>query len=105
VVLGVALALMALGLSQCRMIGDQLTGVSVSPAAAANCVSQCAKVWNDSMRVERGVHLDNVHACKGDEACLATEDARWAQVVDRIAAGRHDCQQNCQHQGSGGGGR
>ncbi len=105
IVLGVALVAVSLSLSQCRMVGDQLTGISVTQAKAGNCLNTCAKVWNDSVRVENQLHVDNVHFCVGDPVCLAVENARWAEVSDRLAAGRLACQQDCQHQGSGGGGR
>lgn len=102
--LGAALIVVALGLSQCRMVNEQLTGVAVGPAKATNCLNTCASVWNDSVRVESALHVSNVHVCTGDPVCLALENARWAAVSARLAAGRLDCQNNCHHQGSGEGG-
>ena len=101
--LGVVLAVTTLSLSQCRMVDERLTGVAVSPAKASNCMNQCAKVWNDSVRVENSLHVENVLYCTGDSVCLAIENARWAQVAARLDAGRLACQNNCHHQGSGGG--
>ncbi len=105
IVLAAAVAIVTLGLSQCRMVGDQLTGVSVTAARAGSCLSQCAKEWNDSMRVENDLHVSNIKACDGDTICKAVEAARWAEVLEHLADGRLACQQGCQHQGSGAGGR
>lgn len=101
--LGVLLAVIALSLSQCRMVDERLTGVAVGPAKAENCMNRCAKVWNDSMRVENSLHVENVRACMGDSICLALENARWAEVAARLDASRLACQNDCRHQGSGGG--
>jgi hypothetical protein len=60
VVLGVVVAVIALSVTQCRMVGDQLTGVSVSPTCARSCLQKCDKVWDDSTRVERQLHLANL---------------------------------------------
>ncbi len=96
----------AVTLSQCRMVDERLTGInSTGLGAASNCFTQCAKAYNDSIRVESQLHVANVHACAGNETCLALEELRHEAAVNRIQTGRNQCQDNCHHQGSGTGGQ
>ena len=104
--------LLTLVLNQCRMVGDQVaapsaSGLSLSqqPANHGNCISECAKAFADSNRVEAELHAANVHACGDDAACVATEDARYEAVKARIADDRKACFDACHHQGGGSGGR
>lgn len=105
-------ALLALVLNQCRMVGDQVmtpaaSGLSVAqqPANHGNCISECAKAFADSNKVESALHVANVRACGGDAACVATEDARFEAVKSRLADDRKACFDACHHQGGGAGGR
>ena len=105
-------ALLALVLDQCRMVGDQV----MTPAAGGlslqqqqgnhgNCISECAKAFADSNKVESNLHVANVHACGGDAACVANEEARYEAVKARISVDRKACFDACHHQGGGSGGR
>jgi hypothetical protein len=102
-VLGVALAAMAVGLSQCKMVDESLTGVSLEKAKPQNCMVECAKAYNDSVRVESDLHKSNVQACARDSVCLALEGMRHDAAMTRIQMGRDACQSDCHHQGGGGG--
>lgn len=100
----------ALVLTQCRMVGDQVTSPAGGLGLArqenhGNCISECAKAYADSNKVESALHVANVKACGGDAACLATEEARFETAKERIASGRKDCFDGCHHQGGGAGGR
>jgi hypothetical protein len=101
--LGVVLTVIALSLSQCRMVDERLTGVAVSPAKANSCLTQCQQVFQDSVRSQVANHAENSRACAGDSICLALEAARWEALMARFKADRIACQTACQHQGSGGG--
>ena len=93
-------------LTQCKMVTDQLSSTKVSQNEdAASCISACAHAFNDSLHVESTLHVSNIHACGGDAACVAKEDARHDAAVARIQRGRQDCQNSCHHQGGGVGGR
>lgn len=100
---GVALIGAALTLSQCKMIDERLTGVSPLKNKPGDCVSACSQAYNDSLRAEAQLHVTNVQACNSESVCLAMEELRHEQAIDRIQTGRRQCQQNCHHQGSGGG--
>ncbi len=107
----VGTALLTLVLNQCRMVEDRITApVTVGPHQQrpdnhGNCISECARAFADSNRVESDLHEANVHACGGDQACVDTENARYEAVKSRIANDRKACFDGCHHQGGGAGGR
>ena len=106
---GRAIFLVLLGLvgaAGCTMIGDSVTGVSLSKQEVGACVSDCAKAANDAMESEQTLHQTNVDRClelsepdKGP--CLNAEGARHSDAVQQIADRRRECQGGCHHQGSG----
>src|SRR6266487_2764988 len=96
---------LAMCLTQCRAVDDNLLGFRVSHESAGSCLMRCAAAYNDSIRVESVLHVNNVHACASDSACLANEEIRHDAAVNRIQLGRIDCQNGCHHQGSGDAGR
>jgi hypothetical protein len=103
---GITLAL-AMTVTQCRPV-DDVVGVTFrghATTGASDCIVACAHAYADSMRVESALHVTNVQACAGDEACLANEAARFEQVVERIQVARRACLDDCHHQGGGEGGR
>jgi hypothetical protein len=93
-------------LTQCQMVTDNLTGVSVGAfkSQGAKCVTGCQNVANDAIRLESRVHVLRVKACNGNETCLAEEEARHEAAVEAIQAQREDCVSGCHHQGGGDGG-
>jgi hypothetical protein len=97
----------AVGLSQCRVVEDNLTGVSASLARGgpAGCITVCARDYADSSRVEGELHAGNMRACEGDPVCGALETARHQQAVERIVAGRKQCMDDCRYQTGGVGGQ
>ena len=100
------LVALACSLTQCRMVGDELVGPRLSRGAddATTCATECARVYNETIREESVRHVQAVHDCAGDEACLAAEDAQHTAEVERIQAARADCQNQCHDQGKGRGG-
>ncbi|HET7225959.1 MAG TPA: hypothetical protein VFK69_09640 [Candidatus Eisenbacteria bacterium] len=101
--LGMLLAGVAMTLSQCKMVDERLTGVTLARNKPGDCVSACSQAYNDSLRVESALHVSNIQACGADDVCKAMEELRHEQAVDRIQSGRRQCQQDCHHQGSGSG--
>jgi hypothetical protein len=100
--------LIALVVTQCRPVADDILGSRSSSRLAQNplsCVVNCARAYNDSIRVESDVHVANVHACASDSICLALEESRHEGAVERIQTARVACIGNCHHQGGGSGGR
>ena len=101
----VATVALAATVVTCKSVTDNVTGSKQTATEAANCVSACAHAANELNRAESQLHVDNVHACNGDPACLAQEDARHDAAVDAIQEFRKRCQAGCHHQGGGSGGR
>ncbi len=97
---------LACSLTQCRMVGDELVGPRLSRGAddATTCATECAHVSNEAIRAESDRHVQAVHDCAGDEACLAAEEALHEAEVERIQAARVACQDQCHDQGAGRGG-
>ncbi len=105
VFLGVLLTVAALGLSQCRMVDESTTGVSLDRMKPSKCIHDCGKVLADSLLAEGKLHADILRHCDGDSTCMALENARFQPILDRLYADYRDCVNTCHHQGSGGGGR
>ena len=105
--LAASIALVAVSLSQCRMVGvdDSVEGIGFASREAGQCIADCNHAYNDSIRAESERHVDAVHACNHSASCLNGEEARHVAAVHRIQDGRHNCHENCHHQGGGGGGR
>src|SRR5262245_46840383 len=87
----------------CRSVADSVLAARRSAEETANCVSACANSANDAIRAESDLHVQNVHACAGDSACLAQEEARHEAAVNAIQDQRRQCQDGCRHQGGGAG--
>lgn len=104
--LAALLGLVSLTLSQCTMVGDSLTGVSLDRNGPTSCVKQCNDFYKGEFDKEQKLHLENVEICsalaqpaKGE--CLAAEDARHTAVMEALGAAKIECQNNCHRQGTG----
>jgi hypothetical protein len=101
-VLLLALAAATLALTQCQMVGDNLTGVKASIFKRKNhCVRQCADAQKDALKGEKKLHKDNEKACNGNASCLSEEKARHDAAEDAIEAAYRACVNGCHNQGGG----
>ena len=104
IVLAILCAVALVGLTQCKMTPDKVTGVSMEMNKAqpnrGNCVSDCAHDANDAMDAERDLHKDNLDDCT-TQACRDAENARHDAAVETIQENRKHCIDNCHHQGGG----
>ena len=108
VALAILSAIALVGLSQCKLTPDKLTGVDKAGSIKSSpgaCISECAHRANDAMDGEKDLHKVLVQNCHGDPVCLAAEDARHQAAVNAIQDGRKRCMDDCHQQGSGSGGR
>jgi hypothetical protein len=85
--LAALLGVVTLVLSQCMMVGDNVTGVSIDRSGRANCLQNC-KDTRDMCRAQV------FHDCSGDQACI---DAGLAACQDAFNA----CKNTCHKQGAG----
>lgn len=101
-VLLLALAAATLALTQCQMVGDNLTGVRASEFKRKNeCARKCADQQKDAEKAERKLHKDNEKACSGNSACLKQEKERHEAAEDAIEAAYRTCVNGCHNQGGG----
>jgi hypothetical protein len=101
----VAAVAIAATVATCKSVTDSVLSPVQQPATgASNCISKCASAANDEMRDESDLHVDLVHGCRGDSACVANEAVRHQAAVDAIQLERKRCQDGCHHQGGGSGG-
>ena len=105
--LALVAALALVGLTQCKLEPDKLTGVNKVKGAQGNsntnCIPGCAHAANEAIRDESDLHTANVAACAGDPTCLANEEARHEAAVEAIQAERKACMDGCHNQGQGNG--
>ncbi|MGH7732049.1 MAG: hypothetical protein ACRENJ_12460 [Candidatus Eiseniibacteriota bacterium] len=96
------LAVSTLGLTQCRMVGDRLTGVDAGLFKRKDsCRAVCQDEFKARNQAESALHQQQVQACAGDPACLAGEQARHTAAVADSKAQRDACLNACHQQGGG----
>src|SRR5262245_51440915 len=123
--LATMLGVVSLTLSQCTMVGDNLTGVDLSKGRPTTCIKQCndfyALVYDQEQKFHDQIKLINdlnrdacilaapdqaAHqACiDANQAAQAQESARHEAAKTLITQQKTDCQNNCHSQGTGSGG-
>ncbi len=104
-VLGFALV----GLSQCRMVEDNITGVDLNVGSTvdqrSDCVKDCNERYKDAKRIEDDRHKAAEKACRSDKACKKAEKDRNKNNEEAIKDAKDACKRGCYNEGSGGGGR
>lgn len=96
------LGLTVIGLSQCTMVEDNITGVGLATVGPGQCISQCAQAFQDSMKAVFDVYTKARADCdKKDDVCLALAKARYNSDKDRVKVWFEDCRRDCHHQGGG----
>jgi hypothetical protein len=89
-------------LSQCTMVGDNVTGVDLSKGRPTTCVKQCNDFYKMLFDQEAKLHQTNVEACGQDNgACKQAEDARHTARMAELGQAKIDCQNGCHTQGTG----
>lgn len=96
------LGLASLSLTQCTMIEDNVTGLSLAAAQADKCLKDCKKTFDAGTREEFKLNNKNRRACNGDVICLAIEAERHREVLEQLEQQYTACREDCHHQGGGG---
>ena len=96
------LGLASLSLTQCTMIDDNLTGVSLSTAKADKCLKDCKHTFDAATREEFRLNKRNRRECDNSLVCLAVEAERHREALAVIEAEYEACRADCHHQGGGG---
>ena len=97
------------GLSQCRMVEDTLTGVELNSQDGVNARSECVQKCNDkykaAQRAEDARYEAALRACGTNRTCKAAEKANHKANDQQIVKDMQECKRTCYNEGSGGGGR
>jgi hypothetical protein len=97
-----ALAMASVTLTQCRLIGDRLTGVDASLYKRKNtCKETCQDEFAVRNQAENALHAENIAACGGDATCLANEEVRHLAAEEASKTQRDACINACHQQGGG----
>jgi hypothetical protein len=108
------LSLAAVGLTQCRVVDETVTGVEVGAQdfhGRSKCVRKCNQEFKEDMYKERERHKKALRACRkfkrtGDrKACAKAEEKVHEENLQRIRDEKYKCKDGCYNEGSGRGGR
>jgi len=102
-------AISLLGLAQCRLVDDAVTGVAISEApgtqARVTCVHRCNQDYRGAKRTEESRHRAILRSCAGDQRCEKGENVRHQRAHHRLVAAMQACKRGCYNEGGGQGGR
>jgi hypothetical protein len=102
----IALGVASITLSQCRMVGDNVTGVRLFRGQPTTCIKQCNDQYKLLFDEEQKLHQTNVENCQAlaqpdQGTCLQAEEARHSAKMVELGQAKINCQNNCHHQGAG----
>jgi hypothetical protein len=110
VALAAVLGLSAVGLTQCRLVDDTVTGVDVRSNsgflnAVSDCVHQCNEKFKACQKAEEARHKAALRAC-GDAACKKAENKLHKDNQKNCVRSMQLCKRNCHYnEGAGSSGR
>ena len=105
VALAALLGLAAVGLSQCRMVNDTVTGVDLKAnstvSARSDCVKQCNEAYKACKKSESARHKQAKRACGSDKECKKAEDRLHKDNQLACKQQKDACKHNCYNEGAG----
>ena len=109
VALAALLGLSVVGLSQCRLVDDTVTGVELQAnsgvSARSDCVHQCNDKYKACKRAEYARHKAAKRACNSEKVCKKAEERLHKENKAACKDAMKDCKRNCYNEGAGIGGR
>lgn len=115
VALAAVLGLAVVGLSQCRLVDDNVTGVdlrsSTGLSAKSECKKQCKEKKKECERTEKARHKAAARACKDlfdsadRKACKKAESRKHKDNKKECKVQEKKCKNGCYNEGSGSAGR
>ena len=109
VALAAVLGLSAVGLSQCRMVDDTVTGVDLQSnsglSARSDCTKQCNEKAKACKRAEDARHKEAKRNCGSDKACKKAESQKHKANKKACSQQKKLCKDNCYNEGAGSVGR
>ena len=108
VALAALLGLSVVGLSQCRMVDDKVTGVDLTADsgvhARSSCVSECNAKFRACLRGEESEHKNDRKLCGWDKHCRKGADRDHKNRLLECVRKMIECKRHCYNEGAGVGG-
>jgi hypothetical protein len=118
VALAAVLGLSAVGLTQCRLVDDSVTGVDLKSNSSAfcshrsSCIHKCQELYKQCKKAEEALHktknraCDKLHNWYDRWACRKAEDRRHCDALKACSRAYQLCQKACRYrEGAGSAGR
>jgi len=107
VALAAVLGLTAVGLTQCRMVNDNVTGVDLRSgngtlSARSACVKQCNEKFKTCQKNEEARHKAAKKACGShNSACKKAEEQKHNTNLKACESAKKQCKAGCYNEGAG----
>jgi len=104
VLLAAALGLVVVGLSQCRLASDTITGIDAQASRLSSkgaCVKSCNDVYESAKRAEEERFRDATKACGKDKDCRDRVKSDHDRITDQLDDARKACKKGCYNEGGG----
>jgi len=113
ILLTVILGASALGLTQCRLVDNTVSGIDLTDQsfnARDRCEKKCQDKYQDARCAEDRRHKAALCLCdrkrgKDRDACRKAEDKVHAAALKKIEEAKKTCKNGCYNEGGGHGGR
>ena len=107
--LAATLGLVAVGLTQCRLAEESVTGLDLkagsSAGSRADCVHACNDAYRDGREAEDARWKAAVRACGTDLECQRAANRAHNEILQGLVDAMQACKNNCYNEGGGSGGR
>jgi hypothetical protein len=95
-----------LTLSQCTMVGNNVTGVRLTASERGECLQQCAQDFADKIAAEAKRHAEELQRCSSladsdRQSCIDAENTLFQQDLRELNDGLLACKNGCHQQGAG----
>jgi hypothetical protein len=104
--LAAVLAVAAVTLSQCRHVGDSLTGAGVTVLNAtlnahSDCIHRCNDTFHSDHDAEVRRHDSALDSCGDDSDCVRAENRMHHDRQQAIVRNMQSCKKGCHSRGPG----
>ena len=104
------LGVMLMGLTQCRMVDDTITGVGLQTESSlhgrgSDCTKRCNREFKKAKREEDGRYRKAKHACHGKKDCRKKVEREHQRILNKLTQEKRACKRACYNEGAGGIGR
>jgi hypothetical protein len=112
-VLAALLAVAAVGLTQCRIVGENVTGIETEShrfSGRNRCMHKCEKIYRDARALEDLRHRLALRKCdrlgrKDEDECRRNEHRVHRAILEKLEDMKKACKNKCYNEGGGRGGR